>query len=220
MRSTLVIHLSRPGGPSHSRASSFCWNFDIPSTPTTWSDVGGIVSDFTPSSDVCLRLTDTDKDTIARVGLAARLLVFWCVFSLTLRLSFYRSKRFRSSLTIQKVLLCIVASYLTYELWTTNTSDIYFCWRRPHIHVASLLCDLSLTWKRRHFNIIGIYVHFFPLPARDTRLISTFNYHRLNVPFKQPDAHEHYTISLLHLGTKLSIVTFDWSIGGQTFKAW
>ena len=64
---------------------------------------GGIVSDFTPSTDVCLRLTDTDKDTIARVGLPARLLVFWCVFSLTLSLCSYRSKWFSFSLAIQKV---------------------------------------------------------------------------------------------------------------------
>ena len=100
---TLVIHQSRLGGPPYSCASSFCWNFDIPSTPTTWSDVGGIVSYFTPSSDVCLRLTDTDKDTIARVGLPARLLVFWCVFSLTSSLCSYRSKRFGPSFAIQKV---------------------------------------------------------------------------------------------------------------------
>ena len=108
--------------------------------------------------------------------------------------------------------------YLTYELWTTIISYRYLCWRHPHITVPSLLCNLSLIWKRRHLNVIGTYVHFFLLPAQDTRLISTSNYHRVNVPFKQPDAHEHYTISLLRLRTKLSIVTFDWSIGGQTFK--
>ena len=67
-----------------------------------------------------------------------------------------------------KSLLRIVASYLTYESRTAITSDIYFCWRRPHTPVSSLLCNLSLTWKRRHFNIIGIYVHLFLLPARDT----------------------------------------------------
>ena len=130
---------------------------------------GGIAFDFT--SDVYLTLTDNDKDTIARVGLATRRLVFWCVFSLTWSLCSYRSKRFRSSLAVQKVYFALshlISRYLTYKSRTAITSDIYFCWRRSHIHVSSLPCNLSLTWKWRRFNIIGIYVHFFLLPARDT----------------------------------------------------
>ena len=57
----------------------------------------------------------------------------------------------------------------------TCHSKVYFAsshlissWRRPHISVSSLLCKLSLTWKRCHFNIIGIYVHLVLLPALDT----------------------------------------------------
>ena len=65
--------------------------------------MGGIVSDFAQSSDAYSRLTDIDKDTIARVGLTGRRLVFRCVFSLTWSLCSYRSKRSRSSLAIQKV---------------------------------------------------------------------------------------------------------------------
>ena len=119
------------------------------------------------TSDVCSRLADIDKDTIARVGLQARRLVFWCIFPLTLSLCSYRSKWFRFSLDIQKVHFALshLISPTNHEL---RLLPIYISGDDP-------------TFLSRHYRVIyhslenyttllsSGYVHLVLLLARDTR---------------------------------------------------
>ena len=143
----------------------------------TWSDVGGIVSNFTYNLQMYARGWLILIKTWLRwwIGLPAKrcgILMHFLSHLECMSLSFKMIQILLNSLAIQKVYfasLHLISRYLTYKSWTTITSDVHFCWKQPYYVVPPPLCDLSLTWERCHFNIIGIYVHLVLLPAQYIR---------------------------------------------------